>query len=155
MTNQVREEVLTRNLSTFSGSDVIGVLNGHVLGEAFSIKYKEVFISPPEDGFHRVTGKISALVFDRSPIKPYMNRKGPDEFIVFLLNENGRYLSIRFEGFCFTERTGSFDVDDLVMEETFHFACEEIVFDNETPFGSLGVEHDFKFGYTEKVVEAA
>ncbi|MEC4620770.1 hypothetical protein VST04_21935 [Bacillus paranthracis] len=141
--------------TSYSGCDMIPVLNGQVLGAVSEVKYTERFVLPSPDDLSPVVGTMNAIIFDREPIKPYMNRKGKNEFIIFFMNEYEQKLSIRFEGFRFTKREGGFQPDDLVLEETYHFECDEIVFDNETPYGQLGEEHDCKFGYKEKVVESA
>ncbi|PFP65216.1 hypothetical protein COK00_11385 [Bacillus cereus] len=153
MSEQVKEEKNIKTYATFSGSDVITVLNGHVISETYEIKYTERF-GFVSDGLEPVIGTIKTMLFDKSPIEPYMlTRSGSNEFILFIMNEYGQKLSIRFEGFRFTKREGCFDVDELVLGEEFHFTCNKLVFDNQTPFGPLE-EHDFKFGYTKKAGES-
>lgn len=159
MSEQVKEEKNIKTYATFSGNEVIAVLNGHVIGETYEIKYTERF-GLVSDGLDPVIGSIKTMIFDKSPIEPYMLtrsglRSASNEFILFIMNEYGQKLSIRFEDFRFTKREGCFDVDELVLGEEFHFTCNKLVFDNQTPFGPLDEEHDFKFGYTKKAGEAA
>ncbi|MCU5076940.1 hypothetical protein OB985_05035 [Bacillus cereus] len=154
MSEQVKEEKNTKTYATFSGNDVIAVLNGHIISETYEIKYTERFGFEP-DGLGPVIGTIKTMIFDKSPIESYMlTRSGSNEFILFIMNEYGQKLSIRFEDFRFTKREGCFDVDELVLGEEFYFTCNKLVFDNQTPFGPIEEEHDFKFGYTKKAGES-
>ncbi|MGH1263434.1 hypothetical protein ACQVWE_14115 [Bacillus cereus] len=160
MSEQVKEVAKeSKTFTAIGGFDMVPVLNGHVLAEVFDIQYQETFYSMDSgeafdtDKFSPISGIMRAYVFNSSPIKSHMNRNGEDEFIVFFKNDEG--VSIRFEGFRFIERKGGFNTDNLVDEESFLFACDELVFDDKTPYGYLGEKHKSTFGYKEKVVESA
>lgn len=159
MSEQVKEVAKeSKAFTAIGGFDMVPVLNGHVLAEVFDIQYGEKFYSMESgealdlDKFDPISGIIRAYVFNRS-IRQYMNHNGEDEFVVFFKNDEG--VSIRFEGFRFIERKGGFNTDNLVDEEAFLFACKDIVFDSNTPYGYLGEKYKSTFGYKEKVVESA
>lgn len=134
-TNELREELVQATeepgvfrITSYSGADIMLLLNGRIIGEAQAIHYKENLTATDKAPFE---GHVEVAIFNQEPpIRQAIRESGDEQSIVLLFaNEYGDKMSIRFEGLRFTERLGSFSIDEVVSTEKYFFECDDMVFD--------------------------
>jgi len=133
--NELREEFVQAveepgifRITSYSGADIMLLLNGRIIGEAQVIQYKENLTAEDKPSFE---GHIEVVVLNREPAirEAIRQTEGEHSIVLLFANEYGDKMSIRFEELNFTERQGSFSVDDVIPTEKYFFECNDMVFD--------------------------
>lgn len=125
--------VPVQSFITFSGADIMMIINGAIIGEAQSIHYEEnlEFSMGPA-----IKGYVEIVVFDNEPgiRKALRTRPDPAEYPSLAMaaaNEFGQKMIMAFKDVRFTTRTGKMDVDTVLLHERYHFEASDIVYLND------------------------
>lgn len=119
----------TRTFTSFSGCDLIPVLNDTVIGEWHGYEYKEKLgVVLDKDGFPTksklFSGHMDISIFDKETFRDALKEEG-NEFTIFMANEYGKKGVIEFSNINFLERKGGIAIDDALITEKYFFECDD------------------------------
>lgn len=116
-------EKFTKTITSFSGADCIVRVNHKIVAEIAEVTYKKDIQA---FGTGKVTGKIIATVFDRNPLKEFLNSYSVSMTMIFL-DEEGRSKAYHFEGVKLLNEEGGMSIDSVVEEKEYEFEATRMV----------------------------
>lgn len=120
------EEKKYKTYTSYSGADMMVIVNGDIVGEVMSILWKEDL----QSGTY--TGYIDSMIFEDEPLIKQALRKTNAQagttLHIALGNEFGQKTMIEFVDVMFVDRVGKLDVDTAHLEERYTFTANDMAF---------------------------
>lgn len=139
MTPELRksEEPYTRTFTSFSGADMIPILDGSVIGELSSITWEKNVESYMHGGGNsfgsdKVRGTMTATIFTKNPLQQFEGKKF--DMLCYYTNEFGQSMLEFVKGVHLVKTMGGMSVDTIASEIHYEYAAEDFVTVSEPDF---------------------